>query len=122
MFRGKGVIRVPRRGLPAFVVSTGVWIRDHLLEVGEDYPLRMYKLLKREKKLRGVKCGSYQSFRQYVWWLRRLELIEFVRSEPSENPVLEGRRYYRVVEGKEDDPAWRNPRRSLYPESYRKHH
>lgn len=119
----KGVVEVPRRGLPAVMVSTGVWIRDHLLRVGEDYVGGMYREFKREKQERGVKCGSYQNFRQYIWWLRKLGLIEFVRSEPSENPLLvEGRRYYRVVEGREDDPAWLNPRKMLYSESYRKHH
>ena len=118
----KGVVEVPRRGLPALLIGTGVWIRDHLLEVGEDYLAGMYREFKRDKKAREVKCGSYQTFRQHIWWLRKLGLIEFVRSEPSENPVLEGRRYYRVVAGRENDPAWRNPRRSLYPESYKKHH
>lgn len=121
LFR-KGVVEVARRGLPAFIVSTGLWIRDHLVEVGEDYPLAMYKLFKFQKKQRGVSCGSYQNFRQYIWWLRKLGLIEFVRSEPSANPVLESRRYYRVVAGTEDNLAWRNPRRTLYPESWKKHH
>ena len=118
----KGVVEVARRGLPALIVSTGVWVRDHLLEVGEDYVAAMYRGFKRDKQRTGVRCGSYQGFRQYIYWLRRLGLIEFVRGEPSENPVLEGRRYYRVVPGREKDPAWRNPRQALYSESYEKHH
>jgi len=124
MFR-KGVVEVPRRGLPAFIISTGVWIRDHLLEVGEDYPAGMYRKFKRAKEEKGVSCGSYQSFRQYIWWLEKLGFIKFVRREPSKNPILEDRRYYRVVKGREDDPGWRNPRRYLYPKSWaerKKHH
>jgi len=122
MFR-KGIVEVPRRGLPAFIISTGVWIRDHLSEVGEDCVAAMYQAFKMDKKNKGVQCGSYQNFNQYIYWLRALKLIEVIRSEPSANPVLVGRRrYYGIVPGTENSSAWRNPRRTLYPESWKKHH
>lgn len=119
----KGLVEVPRKGvLPAFIVSTGLFIRDHLLDVGEDYSQAIYRKLKKEKTKRGVKVGSYSSFRQYMWWLAQLKLIEFARSESSQNPILQDRRYYRIVPGAEDSPAWQNPRRYLYPKSWEKHH
>lgn len=105
-------------------MNTGMFIREHLLKVGEDYPFRMYRLLKNVKKGLGLKMGSYQNFRNYIYWLRKLGLIEFVREEPSDNPVLvHPRRYYKLTKkGRERPGLFLNPRRALYPRSYIKSH
>ena len=121
----KGVIA--RRGrYPRFLISTGMWIRAHLLEVEEDYPLHMWSLLRDVKRAHGIRekgIGSYQNFRNYIYWLRRLDLIRFVREEPSLNPVFKPRRYYTYVpENLDKLDLWANPRRALYPETWEKYH
>lgn len=115
--------KLQRGGRPRAILSTGMF-REHLLNVGEDYPFRMYQLLKEKKKAAGIEekgIGSYQNFRNYLYWLRKLGLIELAREEPSENPHFQPRRCYRIVEGMEDAEGWVNPRKHLYPESWKKH-
>lgn len=138
-------MKAPKQ-VPAWLVPTGEFIRDHLLEEGEDYPYNVWKELlekrarvygifnvlelrdKRTEEVRdalenhGVKVGSYQNVRNYFYWLRELGLIEKSREESSEKANLEPRKYYKVVEGKEDAEEWANPRKALYPESYEEHH
>ena len=107
-------------------INTGLFIREHLLECGTDYPFRMYRLLKERKKEAGLKVGKYQNFRNYVYWLSQLGLIEFVREEPSKKRAHMtpfNRRYYRLTaKGKREKEAWRNPRKYLYRESWGKGH
>lgn len=109
-----------------FLPNTGIWIRTRLMKCGEDYPHHMYRLLKEKKKKAGFKVGNYQNFRNYVYWLSHLGLIEFVREEPSSSPVLlSNRRYYRLTaKGRslQSLEAWRNPRKYLYRESWKKSH
>ena len=115
----KGKI-VARGRYPRSIVSTGMWIRDHLLEVGEDYPFHMWKLLRERKGGRG---GTYQNFRNYIHWLVKLNLIRFTREEPSLNPMFKPRRYYACVPENIDRwELWRNPSRALYPKTWEKHH
>jgi len=49
---------------------------------------------------------SYSSVRRYFYILEKLGLIEFVREEPSKRPKLAPRRYYKLIIGREDHPAW----------------
>ena len=109
---------------PFWFHNTGLFIHRHLLEVGEDYPFNMYRLLKQRKTAMGQKAGKYQNLRNYMYWLRRLGLIEYVRSEPSSNPHLKHpRRYYRLTrKGRERRELFNNPRRHLYRESWEKTH
>ena len=104
--------------------SSSLFIRDYLLEHGEGYIHEVYRSFREWLKSEGyTRFPSYQSFRTYFWRLRNLGLIEFVREEPSSNPVLKApRRYYRIVPGMENDVRWINPFRAIYPETYRKHH
>jgi hypothetical protein len=125
-----------RRGRipPVWVVPTSLFIRDRLAQVGEDYPYGMWRALKearerffREKGGRGGRArwrkdafaGSYQNFRNYIYWLEKLGLIRFVREAPPPRRGLEARRFYALVKGREKDEGWRNPRRSLYPGSWK---
>jgi len=116
-----------------FPFSTSGWIRDHLIEKypDSDYVHQMYQefqkeitkwWLERGKEPGEFKVGTYQNFRNYIWWLKKLGLIEKVKSEPSEKPQLQDRNHYRIVWEKKDDDAWSNPRKALYPESYEKKH
>ena len=111
-----------------FTVSTGVFIYNYLLEHEEAYVSQIYRAFKEEKKSltgwrnRPLKTGSYQSFRNYIWWLHKLGLIEFSREETSTNPVLQPKRYYKLTgKGRKNQYLFFNPRRELYPESYEKH-
>jgi len=115
----KGVIEVPRGFGPRKMVSTGMWIRDHLLQNVEDYIFNMWRQFKKFKK----NPGSYQNFRNYIYWLLQLELIKFVREEPSAVPDFQPRRIYTYVpENVDKEELWTNPRRALYPDSWEKGH
>jgi len=116
---GLGLIEVPGRFRPRIMVSTGMFIRDHLLETVQDYSYHMWMLFKETKK----RPGSYQNFRNYIYWLLKLNLIKFVREEPSRTPHFKPRRYYTYVPANvEKEELWRNTTRALYPENWKKHH
>jgi hypothetical protein len=77
-----------------------------------------------------AKWGSYQNFCNYFYWLRRLGLVEFVKSEPAFDAPREAleefeqRNYYRIsklgLETPPSDLRWRNPRRALYPRTWKR--
>jgi len=114
----KGVIVTPGIYRPRRMVSTGTWIRDRLLQNVEDYIFNMWREFKKSKK----NPGSYQNFRNFIWWLLQLGLIKFVREEPSSISGFKPRRIYTYVPEKIDDEAWKNPRKALYPISWEKGH
>ena len=95
-------------------ITTGVFIRDYLLEHKESYPMEIWRAL---KKARGsIKVCSYQSFvSNYIWVLKQLGLIEKVRTEPASNPVFFDRVYYCITPGKEKSQKWSHPQKSLNP-------
>jgi len=78
----------------------------------------MWREFKKSKK----NPGSYQNFRNFIWWLLQLGLIKFVREEPSSISGFKPRRIYTYVPEKIDDEAWKNPRKALYPISWEKGH
>jgi len=109
----------------------GEWIRNHLLEVGEDYPYRMWKRFRafaeEAKEELGVKIrtGTYQSFMRYIRLLKDLNLIIPIRRTPSQRPALKPRVIYTINPEKIEDPAWTHPYQALYPTtqtSYRRKH
>lgn len=91
--------------------STGKFIKDYLLGVGEDYPYSIWMELCEWLKQRGEPCPKYHSFRRYWYCLTELNLVEFVREEKWKSPFL--RKYYRVVEENIDSEDWGNPQRAL---------
>lgn len=96
-------------------ITTGIFIRDYLLEHGEGYPMQIWRAL---KEARGsLKTGSYKSFASnYIWILKKLGLIErTLRTEPASNPAFYDRVYYRITPGKEKSRKWAYPQRSLDP-------
>jgi len=107
----------------AFLYSVGQFIRSYLMEHGEAYVGELYREFSKGRKKHK---DTYQSFRNYIYWFKKLGLIEFVRQEPSKNPNLKPRRFYRLTKkGRElspYSPEWSNPRRALYPGSWRKYH
>lgn len=106
-------------------VSTGGFIRSYLEEHGEATITQLYRALREEKRRLEVKVGGYANLRNYIYWLSRLGLVELSREEPSGNPHLkQPRRYYRLTKRGRELPAyaaeWANPRRRLYPSSWKK--
>lgn len=96
-------------------ISTGRWIRFHLTkEVAEDYVYRMWKAFEELKKKVGQKEATYYNFRRYIWTLKELQLVELSRTEPSRFQNRD-RRYYRVMPGGLEDPAWEDPQGALFP-------
>jgi len=85
------------------------------LEKGEAHIFEMYRELRKTKKKARLKPGSYQNFRNYIYILARLGLIEFTREEPPANPHLANRKYYKLTKkGREKPHLFTNPRKTLY--------
>lgn len=94
-------------------ITTGIFIRDFLIEHKEGYPMEIWRAL---KEVRGsIKVCSYSSFRNYIWVLKQLGLIEKVRTEPASNPAFHDRVYYRITPGEEKSEKWAHPQKSLDP-------
>jgi len=98
--------------------TTGEWIREYLTKVKEDYIFSIWKQYKQEMKKGGYKYASYATFRRYVWILKKLGLIEFIRKEKS----VHGKRilykhYYKLNESKISSDMWYNPQAVIYSET-----
>jgi hypothetical protein len=108
--------RVPQRRMPRpWLLPTGTFIRDYLLDHGESYPQEIWRALREERTEMELKYGSYQSFRSnYIYVLKRLGLIEPTRRVPG-RPGMFDRQMYRIVPGMERDPRWRAPQKYLDP-------
>jgi len=91
-----------------FVYPTALFIRDYLLSHGEGYAQEIWRELKKTRK------GQHVCFkRNYVYVLKKLGLIEESRREPVPGqPNWHERRYYSIVQGKEDlGDEWTNPQK-----------
>lgn len=119
------------RGRGASCVRTGLFIKEHLLSVGEDFPASMHRELKAMLKANNYKrFPTYHSFLRYFHHFISFGLVEFTgREEPMEfgkrqnvpallqlrnhgaPKVVDGVvRYYRLTEaGKADDDTWEDP-------------
>lgn len=83
-------------GRAAFEIRTGIFIRNHLLRVGEDHQSAIYRALKQALRDPFAKKGrrqytrqppSFASFVRYFHALVQLGYIEFTgREEPMEFP------------------------------------
>jgi len=97
----------------AWEIPTGTFIRDLLLAYKEAYAYEIWKALRDEREKAGIIAPTYHSFRNYMRILRRLGLIRLVRVERA----IRGwpRRYFAIVPGMEDHPAWYHPQVAFYP-------
>ena len=96
---------------------TGMWIRDHLSKVGEDYIQRMSTAYRKELKQSKKVVSSYHQFFKMIYVLESLGLIEFVREEESSKSWLAPRKYYRIKPGKEKSVKWQNPQKHYMPKA-----
>jgi hypothetical protein len=92
----------------------GVWIRGHLVDVGEDYVYGMFKrwlefckaaLLEFHAEL---EPGDYTAFKTYMYLLRKYGLVLPTRTERGKSTVIL-RIYYKVNRARLRDPMWLNP-------------
>ncbi len=119
------------RGRGASATRTGLFIKEHLLAIGEDYPANIHRALKERLKQDGRKRKpTYHSFLRYFHHLISFGLIEFtgredamkfdkgqnipdllqLRDSVSPKVVTGVVRYYRLTEtGKADNEAWYDP-------------
>jgi len=102
------------------ISPVGFWIKNHLLEVGEDYTRRMYERYLQFIEIAeqyGIKFKKprYHSFINYILALRRLDLIRISRITPPVKKFAKPRRYYTVNPAKIDSPEWDRPLQTLYP-------
>jgi len=102
----------PSRG--AVKSRTGFWIRDHLLDVGQDSITGMWErrsdFISIAKSM-GVmiRDSQYRSFWSYVYILDVIKLIKCIRIEPgTKNPKFV-QKYYAVVKANIDSTDWENP-------------
>ncbi len=95
----------------------GVWIRDHLSEVGEDYIQHMSTTYRKELKKSKKVVSSYHQFCKMIYVLESVGLIEFVREEPASKDWLKPRKYYRIKPGKEKSLKWHNPQKYYRPKA-----
>jgi hypothetical protein len=91
--------------------TTGLAIRQYLMDMGEGSPYDFYKCFKKFKP-----TVSYKNVAYYFYLLHRAGLIQRVRSEPSSRGGFD-KSIYRIVPGKEDDPGWLHPQQIFYPET-----
>ena len=109
--------KMPRGGFAAREGrSTSQFIKDYLTEHEEAYIWEMWKALveyfspKPETRFKRYQLGSYDSFRRFIWILKKLELIELSWKEEGRF----GKRYYKLVGENRDSIAWENPVDALY--------
>jgi Cdc6-like AAA superfamily ATPase len=90
---------------------TSLFIREYLKEHKEAYIQQMWNEYRKHCLKNGYKPPSRQSFGNYVWMLRKLGLIEFVREEKGLKKKI--RHYYRLNPDKINDEAWNDPVKAL---------
>ena len=91
----------------------GEWIRGYLLTFGRGYSYEMWKEYRQFASYLGIKPGTYENFRFYMWVLKRLGLIRLVRRGRARKGV--DRRIYAIVPEMMDSPMWRRPLQAMYP-------
>jgi len=93
----------------------GVWIKQHLLDVGEDYIYAMWKrwevfILQAHERKAEIESGTYTAFRVYIFLLKKYGLITPTKRERAKTTSrLFFRQYYRVNIRLLEDPRWLNP-------------
>jgi len=97
---------------------TGVWIKGHLEDLGEDYcygAWKFHQLFIRQVLalgLKGLDESTYQEFALYWWLLKQERLIIPTRKEPGFGGVP--RQYY-TLNKKAPEYMWEiNPREELH--------
>jgi len=103
------------RGGGKAIPRKGIWIKQHLLDVKEDFIYGMWQRwsafisIAHEMKAE-IELGTYAAFRTYVYLLKKYGLIIPTRRERAKTTSPEFfRQYYRVNTRLLRDPRWLNP-------------
>ena len=105
--------------------STATFIRARLLKVRKDYPYNMWRLWKEHLKRLDMRAPMYDSFRHYIWVLKRANLIQRVSTteKPSKqygNLRPRSPSFYALVRDQIGNiKAWANPQVAVYGEKMR---
>ena len=94
----------------------GEWIRCYLMERGPASIYDMWKAYQRFASILGIRPGTYNNFKTYIWILKRLGLVRVVRRAPGSRGGFR-KAYYAIVPGMEFSPLWRRPVQTLYPKT-----
>jgi Cdc6-like AAA superfamily ATPase len=90
---------------------TSLFIKSYLKEKGEAYVQEIWNAYRKHCLRNGYRPPSRQSFGNYVWMLKKLGLIEFVREEKGLKGTV--RCYYKLNPSKIKDEAWNDPVKAL---------
>jgi len=88
------------------VAYLGLFIKEHLQKVGEDYIQNMWREYKKWAVQNGLKPCKYSSFRAYLWQLKKLGLIKLVKTESSWG---HDKHYYALEKRKLNHEGWKDP-------------
>jgi len=119
---------IKRLGRGTSKARVGLWIRDHLLDIEQDWVHHMwgswiYFCNVARTMGTNFRKDTYPSFVQMIYCLNRLGLIEEVELPKEERYGAKGakelflRTFYRVNPGMEKDERWNYPEAALYPTS-----
>jgi len=131
------VIQTPNG--PIHIFPFGLFIRDFLLQQEEAYPSQIWQEYRKIKehftstgkeRILPKRQGSYQTVRNYIYWLESLGLIEKTKKVEMKKEKMKRKergsglrpqkssiyyRYYRITEkGKKEKEMWKNPKKALY--------
>jgi len=93
----------------------GLWVKGHLLDVGEDFIYAMWQrwdafVIRAHEMEAHIESSSYAAFRTYIFLLKRYGLIIPTKRERAKSTSrLFFRQYYRVNIRLLEDPRWLNP-------------
>jgi len=93
----------------------GIWIKQHLLDVDEDFIYSMWERFGKFVDLAlireaHIELGTYTAFRTYIYLLKKNGLIIPTKRERAKTTRREFfRQYYRVNPRLVEDPRWLNP-------------
>ncbi len=97
------------------VPRKGVWIKQHLLDVDEDFVYSMWRRWRAFVTIAHgldarIELGTYTAFRTYVYLLKKYRLVIPTRRERAKTTAREFfRQYYVVNSSLINDPRWINP-------------
>ncbi|MFB0523166.1 MAG: hypothetical protein ACETV1_05325 [Candidatus Bathyarchaeia archaeon] len=93
----------------------GIWIKQHLLDVGEDFIYSMWERWQSFTRIAHtreaeIESGTYGALRTYIYLLRKHGLLIPTKREQAKttNPLF-FRQYYQLNRRRLEDPLWRNP-------------
>ncbi|MEM3953396.1 MAG: hypothetical protein QXT92_00420 [Nitrososphaerota archaeon] len=114
----KDIIMRWKTGGTAAVSPTGEWIKNHLLDVKEDYTYNMWRRYQMFVEIARtvyqvqLKSPRYLSFARYVHLLKKLGLITLSKRRVGKPRM---KVYYKLVRRKINSPDWTHPYQALYP-------